>query len=217
MYTLSCTAYISLWIKKNVCALTGTRWPLNMLVNLKMHVARYNTAHMTFKTKCASCRVIFIYVYGAKSLAGGHDLIFISRSLQQAISQGLEKALCQVALSTSSATALFGRAQVWKDQTHTQWKCASTHPDFNAGKHSTHSYIHLSYYCVYFWKCLLTLFENPSFENAERNESEERTHNEAEWSSRAETERCCTRKQLMKKQLESENSRVCLAANWTLA
>lgn len=67
---------------------------------------------MTFKAKCASCRVIFIYVCGAQSLAGGGDLIFISRSLQQAISQGLEKALCQVALSTSSATALFGRAQV---------------------------------------------------------------------------------------------------------
>lgn len=67
---------------------------------------------MAFKTKHAFCGVIIIYVYKAKSETGGGDLIFISRSLQQAISQGLEKALCQVALSTSSATALFGRAQV---------------------------------------------------------------------------------------------------------
>lgn len=104
---------------------------------LDMHTGTYSTVHTHTPRHSKSCSDFHSSVYlqqhrpppytdsepatagGAKSLAGGGDLIFIiSRRLQQAISQELEKALCQVALSTNSATALFGGAQVWRDQTH---------------------------------------------------------------------------------------------------
>lgn len=94
-----------------------------------MHTATYNTTYKTeaFKSTSASCGDFHVCVCTypflntvsvpvtadkAKGLTGGGDLIFISGSLQQAINQRHEKALCQVAVSTSSATTLYRGAQV---------------------------------------------------------------------------------------------------------
>lgn len=98
-----------------------------------------------------------------KVLPGGSDLIFISRSLQQAISQGLEKALYQVALSTISATAVFEGTQVWKHQTHRE-KCTSICPGLNID-----ILIHIQVYTFTYFTCcayflsLISLFVCEAF------------------------------------------------------
>lgn len=60
---------------------------------------------------------VLVFVDKTKALTGEGDLNLISRSHQQAINWQLEKALCQLAVPTSSSTALCGGAQVWKGQT----------------------------------------------------------------------------------------------------